>query len=98
MSSDDIKRFVVTITGGDRSLTDINELTNAMTRGGFALTVADDDGKVHELGPLTFSILGTLDADEVKNLAEGLGESALDTRPDVEVTPLEQWFSENASR
>lgn len=98
MSSDDIKRFVVTITGGDQNLTDLNELTNAMTRGGFALTVADDDGKVHDLGPLTFSMLGTLEADEVKSLAEGLGEAAIDRKPDVEVITLEEWFTRDRAR
>ncbi|MGV7093601.1 type V toxin-antitoxin system endoribonuclease antitoxin GhoS [Siccibacter turicensis] len=98
MSNDDIKRFIVTVTGADRSLTDVNELTNAMTGSGFALTITDEDGKVRELGPMTFSLLGPQGADEVKAMAEGLAESAIGRKPEVTVVPLHDWLAENESR
>ena len=54
MASGEIKRYVVTFRFHEENLTDINELNNHLTRGGFTLTMSDDDGKVHELGINTF--------------------------------------------
>lgn len=51
MSSDGITRYVVTVKFHDETLTDINELNNHFTLAGFLITMADDDGKVHDLAP-----------------------------------------------
>ncbi|EPR9024354.1 type V toxin-antitoxin system endoribonuclease antitoxin GhoS [Cronobacter dublinensis] len=95
MSNGEVTRYVVTITFHEKSLTDINELNNHLTRGGFLLTLADDDGKIHELGTNTFGLVSALSQDEVHDLAQGLGEAALDHKPQVSVTTFEAWLRDN---
>ncbi|EOC1347530.1 type V toxin-antitoxin system endoribonuclease antitoxin GhoS [Cronobacter turicensis] len=91
----EVTRYVVTVTFHEKSLTDINELNNHLTRGGFQLTLADDDGKIHELGTNTFGLVSALSEHEVAELAEGLGEAALDQKPQVNVTTFEAWLRDN---
>ncbi|EMN3919732.1 type V toxin-antitoxin system endoribonuclease antitoxin GhoS [Citrobacter farmeri] len=91
MASGDITRYVVTITFHEDSLTEINELNNHLTRAGFLLTLTDDDGNVHELGTNTFGLISAQSLDEVKALAAGLAESALDSAPEVSVVTWEEW-------
>lgn len=91
MASGDITRYVVTITFHEDSLTEINELNNHLTRAGFLLTLTDDDGNVHELGTNTFGLISAQSLDEVKALAAGLAESALDRAPEVSVMTWEEW-------
>ncbi|GGD14114.1 type V toxin-antitoxin system endoribonuclease antitoxin GhoS [Franconibacter pulveris 1160] len=91
MSSGDITRYVVTLKYQEHSLADINELTNALTRGGFQLTMSDEEGKIHELGPNTFGMISALSKEEVLAMARGLGEVALDRQPEVEITTWEEW-------
>ncbi|EOV8838401.1 type V toxin-antitoxin system endoribonuclease antitoxin GhoS [Cronobacter dublinensis] len=95
MSNGEVTRYVVTITFHEKSLTDINELNNHLTRGGFLLTLADDDGKIHELGTNTFGLVSALSQDEVHDLAQGLGEAALGQKPQVSVTTFEAWLRDN---
>ncbi|EOL9019583.1 type V toxin-antitoxin system endoribonuclease antitoxin GhoS [Cronobacter dublinensis] len=95
MSNGEVTRYVVTITFHEKSLTDINELNNHLTRGGFLLTLADDDGKIHELGTNTFGLVSALSQDEVHDLVQGLGEAALDQKPQVSVTTFEAWLRDN---
>ncbi|EOT1169228.1 type V toxin-antitoxin system endoribonuclease antitoxin GhoS [Cronobacter dublinensis] len=95
MSNGEVTRYVVTITFHEKSLTDINELNNHLTRAGFLLTLADDDGKIHELGTNTFGLVSALSQDEVHDLAQGLGEAALDQKPQVSVTTFEAWLRDN---
>ncbi|HEY1846128.1 MAG TPA: type V toxin-antitoxin system endoribonuclease antitoxin GhoS [Buttiauxella sp.] len=91
MSSGGIERFVITVTFKEESLTDINELNNQLTRGGFLLTLSDDDGKVHELGTNTFGLVGTQSKEEVIELAKALGQVALGVEPEVSVQTWEEW-------
>ncbi|CAI9390683.1 MULTISPECIES: type V toxin-antitoxin system endoribonuclease antitoxin GhoS [Citrobacter] len=91
MASGDITRYVVTITFHEDSLTEINELNNHLTRAGFLLTLTDDGGNVHELGTNTFGLISAQSLDEVKALAAGLAESALDRAPEVSVMTWEEW-------
>ncbi|EOV9671815.1 type V toxin-antitoxin system endoribonuclease antitoxin GhoS [Cronobacter turicensis] len=91
----EVTRYVVTVTFHEKSLTDINELNNHLTRGGFQLTLADDDGKIHELGTNTFGLVSALSEQEVAELAEGLGEAALDQKPQVNVTTFDAWLRDN---
>ncbi|EOL8957285.1 type V toxin-antitoxin system endoribonuclease antitoxin GhoS [Cronobacter dublinensis] len=95
MSNGEVTRYVVTITFHEKSLTDINELNNHLMRGGFLLTLADDDGKIHELGTNTFGLVSALSQDEVNDLAQGLGEAALGQKPQVSVTTFEAWLRDN---
>ncbi|VEB98404.1 Protein of uncharacterised function (DUF2622) [Cedecea lapagei] len=87
----DIERYVITVHFEERSLADINELNNQLTRGGFSLTLTDEEGKIHELGPGSFGLVSTLDEHEVEALARGLGNVALGKEPDVDVTRWEIW-------
>ncbi|ASV55113.1 hypothetical protein D3C76_928470 [compost metagenome] len=91
MSSGDITRYVVTIKIHEDSLTELNEITNHFSRGGFLLTLTDDEGNVHDLGINTFGLISTLNADEVKALASGLVESATGKDADIAVNTWEEW-------
>ncbi|MCT4706281.1 type V toxin-antitoxin system endoribonuclease antitoxin GhoS [Enterobacteriaceae bacterium H11S18] len=91
MSNGDIVRYVVTVKYKEESLTDINELNNHLTRGGFLLTMSDDDGKIHELGTNTYGLVSALSVQEVEELTKGLGHVALGVEPEVTVTTWEEW-------
>ena len=91
MSSGDITRYVATVKIHEDSLTELNEITNHLTRGGFLLTLTDDEGNVHDLGTNTFGLISALSADEVKALAGGLVESATGKQAEIEVTQWEEW-------
>lgn len=91
MSSGDITRYVVTIKIHEDSLTELNELTNHFSRGGFLLTLTDDEGNVHDLGINTFGLISTLSADEVKTLASGLVDSATGKQAEIVVNTWEEW-------
>lgn len=95
MSSGDIVRYVVTFKFQENSLTDLNELNNHLTRGGFLLTLADDEGKIHELGINTFGLISTLSQTEVEELSRGLGKLAIGVEPEVSVTTWENWLQES---
>ncbi|WP_312074074.1 type V toxin-antitoxin system endoribonuclease antitoxin GhoS [Atlantibacter sp.] len=96
MASGEIKRYVVTFDFQEENLTDINELNNNLTRSGFTLTMSDDDGKVHELGINTFGLITAQDEQDVRALAEGLGEAALGQKPEVEITTWEAWLADDS--
>lgn len=51
MSSGDITRYVVIVKIHEDSLTELNEITNHFSRGGFLLTMADDEGNIHDHWP-----------------------------------------------
>ncbi|OAT32698.1 hypothetical protein M975_1135 [Buttiauxella brennerae ATCC 51605] len=95
MSSGDIVRYVVTFKFQENSLTDLNELNNHLTRGGFLLTLSDDEGKIHELGINTFGLISTLSQTEVEELSRGLGKLAIGVEPEVSVTTWENWLQES---
>ncbi|MDV5356347.1 type V toxin-antitoxin system endoribonuclease antitoxin GhoS [Kosakonia sp. SMBL-WEM22] len=91
MSNDGITRYVVTVKFHDETLTDINELNNHFTRAGFLITMADEDGKVHDLGTNTFGLVSALNEQEVHELASGLAESAVGQKTDVKISTWENW-------
>ena len=95
MSSGDIVRYVVTFKFQENNLTDLNELNNQLTRGGFLLTMSDDEGKIHELGINTFGLISTSSQTEVEELSRGLGQVALGIEPEVSVTTWENWLQES---
>lgn len=89
--SGEITRYVVTFSFKEEALTQINELNNHLSRGGFLLTLTDDDGKVHDLGTNTFGFISPLSEEEVRELAAGLAEAALHRKPDIDITTFEAW-------
>ncbi|EDP8643924.1 type V toxin-antitoxin system endoribonuclease antitoxin GhoS [Salmonella bongori] len=91
MASDDITRYVITVTFHEDSLTEINEINNHLSRSGFLLTLTDDGGNVHELGTNTFGFISAQSRDEIHALVTGLAKSALDKDVDVTVTTWEEW-------
>jgi hypothetical protein len=95
MSSGDIVRYVVTFKFQENNLTDLNELNNQLTHGGFLLTMSDDEGKIHELGINTFGLISTSSQTEVEELSRGLGQLALGIEPEVSVTTWENWLQES---
>jgi len=88
-------RYVVTFKFQENNLTDLNELNNQLTRGGFLLTMSDDEGKIHELGINTFGLISTSSQTEVEELSRGLGQLALGIEPEVSVTTWENWLQES---
>jgi len=92
MASGDITRYVITVKFHEHSLTEINELNNSFTLAGYLLTLSDDDGKVHELGTNTFGLVSPLSEEDIKEQALALAESAIDRRPDIDVTTWENWL------
>ncbi|ECG8588997.1 type V toxin-antitoxin system endoribonuclease antitoxin GhoS [Salmonella enterica subsp. salamae] len=92
MASGDMTRYVITVTFHEDSLTEINELNNHLTRGGFLLTLTDDDGKVHELGTNTFGFISAQRRDEIHALVAGLAESALGKEVEITVMTWEEWY------
>lgn len=95
MSSGDIVRYVVTFKFQENNLTDLNELNNQLTRGGFLLTMSDDEGKIHELGINTFGLISNSSQTEVEELSRGLGQLALGIEPEVSVTTWENWLQDS---
>lgn len=91
MGSGDITRYVITVNIHEASLTELNELNNALTRANFLLTLTDDDGNIHELGTLTFGLVSALNEDEVHALASSLAESVTDKHTEIAVETWESW-------
>ena len=91
MSTEIVTR-VVTVNFQEETLTEINELSNHLTRAGFTLVLNDENGKVHELGTNTFGLISGQSADEVKALSAGLAETALGRPVDVTVTTFSEWL------
>lgn len=91
MSTEIVTR-VVTVNFQEETLTEINELSNHLTRAGFTLVLNDENGKVHELGTSTFGLISAQSADEVKALSAGLAETALGRPVDVTVTTFAEWL------
>ncbi|MND27501.1 hypothetical protein D3C80_179670 [compost metagenome] len=90
--SAEIQTHVVTIRFHEEMLTEINELSNHLTRAGFTLVLNDDEGKPHELGTNTFGLVSPQSAQEVQDLSAGLAETALGRPAEVTVTTFSQWL------
>ncbi len=94
MSSGDITRYVVTVKVHEDSLTELNEINNNLSRSGFLLTLTDEDGTLHDLGPNTYGLISPLSKEEVAALAKGLVESATGKEPTIDVTTWEEWHKQ----
>ncbi|PXV78406.1 type V toxin-antitoxin system endoribonuclease antitoxin GhoS [Pantoea sp. PNA 03-3] len=92
MSSEDLHRYVVTFHYQEAGLSDVLNLTGALTSGGFSTTLMDDSGTAHELGTNSFGIVTTLDEAALKQQALAAGESALGQKPDVTLTTLDDFL------
>ena len=90
--SSEIIAWVVTVRFHEETLTEINELSNHLTRAGFTLVLTDDEGNVHELGTNTFGLLSMQNAEEVNALSAGLAETALGRPVDVTVVTFSEWL------
>lgn len=90
--SSEIIAWVVTVRFHEETLTEINELSNHLTRTGFTLVLNDDEGNVHELGTNTFGLLSMQNAEEVNALSAGLAETALGRPVDVTVVTFSEWL------
>ncbi|WP_201214587.1 type V toxin-antitoxin system endoribonuclease antitoxin GhoS [Klebsiella michiganensis] len=90
--SSEIIAWVVTVRFHEETLTEINELSNHLTRAGFTLVLYDDEGNVHELGTNTFGLLSMQNAEEVNALSAGLAETALGRPVDVTVVTFSEWL------
>jgi len=94
MSTSDITRYVATVKVHEDSLTELNEINNHLTRSGFLLTLTDDEGNLHELGPNTFGLVSPLSPDEVEALAKGLVASATGKEATVEIATWDEWHKQ----
>jgi len=94
MSSGDITRYVVTVKVHEDSLTELNEINTHLPRSGFLLTLTDDEGNLHELGPNTFGLVSPLSPDEVEALAKGLVASATGKEATVEIATWDEWHKQ----
>jgi hypothetical protein len=90
--SSEIITWVVTIRFHEETLTEINELSNHLTRAGFTLVLNDDEGNAHELGTNTFGLLSMQNVEEVKTLSAGLAETALGRPVEVTVSTFSEWI------
>jgi len=97
MSSNELTRYIVTFHYQESGLSDILELTSAMTAAGFTTTLADDNGHPHELGTNSYGIVSTLDAEGLRQQVTAAGESALGQKPEVTVTTFEEYLRDAAA-
>lgn len=98
MSSNSLTRYIVTFHYQESGLSDILELTGAMTAAGFTTTLADDDGHPHELGTNSFGIVSTLEAEDLRQQVTTAGEIALGQKPEVSVTTLDAFLRDTADQ
>jgi len=97
MSSNDLTRYIVTFHYQESGLSDILELTSAMTAAGLSTTLTDDEGHPHELGTNSYGIVSTLDAENLRQQVTAAGESALGQKPEVTVTTCEEYLRDAAN-
>ena len=90
--SSEITAWVVMVRLHEETLTELNELSNHLTRAGFTLVLNDDEGNPHELGTNVFGLLSMQNAEEVKALSAGLAETALGRTVDVTVATFSEWL------
>lgn len=96
MSSNELTRYIVTFHYQESGLSDILELTSAMTAAGFTTTLADESGHHHELGTNSYGIVSTLDEEDLRQQVTAAGESALGQKPEVTVTTFEEYLRDAA--
>jgi len=96
MSNNALTRYIVTFHYQESGLSDILELTSAMTAAGFTTTLADDEGHPHELGTNSYGIVSTLSAEDLRQQVTAAGESALGQKPEVTVTTFDAYLRDTA--
>ena len=96
MSSNDLTRYIVTFHYQESGLSDILELTSAMTAAGFTTTLTDNDGHPHELGTNSYGIVNSLEAEDLRQQVTAAGESALGQKPEVTVMTVEEYLRNTA--
>lgn len=96
MSSNELTRYIVTFHYQESGLSDILELTSAMTAAGFTTTLADDSGHPHELGTNSYGIVSTLETEDLRQQVTAAGESALGQKPEVSVTTFDEYLRDAA--
>lgn len=94
MSQSSSTGFVVSFSYPERSLTDLAKLTGQMTLAGFSTTITDENGVPHELGINSFALITPLNQEDVQQLAQGLGEVALGSKPDVTVVTRSDYIKQ----
>lgn len=92
MSGSGIAQYVVTLRYQEKGLSDILELTSALTNGGFTTSMADAEGHPHELGTNSFGITSAQEEDKIREQAEKLGELALGQKPEVEIQSFQAFL------
>ena len=92
MSDHDLKRYVVTLSYQDASLSDLQSLNSVMVNGGYSTTLHDENGQAHELGTNSYGLISALQQQEVIEQTIGLAEVALHRKPEVEVTTLDAFL------
>ncbi|WP_337009341.1 type V toxin-antitoxin system endoribonuclease antitoxin GhoS [Pantoea sp. AS142] len=96
MSNNTLTRYIVTFDYQESGLSDILELTSAMTAAGFTTTLVDDNGHPHELGTNSYGIVSTLEAEDLRQQVTVAGESALGQKPNVTVITFEEYLRDIA--
>lgn len=92
MSNSDLTRYIVTFQYQESGLSDILELTSAMTAAGFSTTLMDEEGHPHELGTNSYGIVTTLAEEDLRQQVTAAGESVLGQKPDVTLMTLEAYL------
>ncbi|MFV9686108.1 type V toxin-antitoxin system endoribonuclease antitoxin GhoS [Pantoea sp. KXB45] len=92
MSNSDLTRYIVTFHYQESGLSDILELTSAMTAAGFSTTLMDEEGHPHELGTNSYGIVTTLTEEDLRQQVTAAGESVLGQKPDVTLMTLEAYL------
>ena len=92
MSDHDLKRYIVTLSYQDESLSDLQSLNSVLVNGGYSTTIKDDEGHPHELVTNSFGLISALEQQEAIAQTVGLAEVALHRKPEVEITTLEEYL------
>ncbi|WP_431222611.1 type V toxin-antitoxin system endoribonuclease antitoxin GhoS [Serratia sp. L9] len=92
MSQSSSTCFVVVFNYQEDGLADLAKLTGQMTLEGFTTSITDENHVPHELGINSFALITPLDQQDVKKLAEALGEVALGKKPGVTITTCSDYI------
>lgn len=91
MSNGTPERYIVDIRWKVNGLAAVNELNNHLEGAGFRLTMMDDEGQIHELGPGTFGLITPMTADEITTMVTSLVSAAINEQPEVNVMTWQEW-------
>ncbi|WP_339117617.1 type V toxin-antitoxin system endoribonuclease antitoxin GhoS [Staphylococcus haemolyticus] len=83
--------FVVTFRYQEEGLADVAKLTGQLALQGFVTAVADENGVPRELGSNSLALITPLDQEDVRQLAQKLGQVALGKAPEVDIVTYEDY-------